>query len=134
MRVEISEKVAKEIFMGDFKNLPIEQINADLDTPINKELLKIRHSIPCIINQYDFEGLNVMKILLKKVREDKYYYCLDVVKTFFLINIDGCWFVSCSEITTGDKVGTYYSFNDKQRDVIGERVKLMRTISSVPKE
>lgn len=27
MRVEITEKVAKEVFMGDFRNLPIERIN-----------------------------------------------------------------------------------------------------------
>ena len=54
MRVEISQKVAKEVFMGDFRNLPIERINAELDTPINRELLKIRHYTPHIINQYDF--------------------------------------------------------------------------------
>ena len=36
MRVEVSKKVAKEIFMGDFKNLPLEYTNLDSENPINK--------------------------------------------------------------------------------------------------
>lgn len=133
MRVEISEKVAKEVFMGDFRNLPIERINVDLDTPINRELLKIRHYTPCIINQCDFEGLEAMKIILKKVGKDNYYH-FDIMKIFFLTNVDGCWFVSCSNVATIYEVGTHYNFTEKQMNVIGERVKKMRTISGTHKE
>ena len=133
MRVEISEKVAKEVFMGDFRNLPIERINVDLDTPINRELLKIRHYTPCIINRYDFEGLQIMKIILKKVRKDEYYK-FDVFKMFALLNVDGCWFVTCSEVASMYDVGTYYTFTEKQMNVIGERVKKMHTISGTHKE
>ena len=133
MRVEISEKVAREVFMGDFTNLPIERINAELDTPINRELLKIRYYAPCIINRYDFEGLQVMKIILKKVREDNYYN-LDVYKMFALLNVDGCYFVTCSEVASMQGVGTHYTFTEKQMNVIGERVKKMHTISGTHKE
>ena len=133
MRVEISEKVAKEVFMGDFSNLPIERINAELDTPINRELLKIRHYTPHIINQYDFEGLEFMRIILKKVGMDKYYN-MDVFKIFTLSNVDGCYFISCSEVASSYGIGTYYVFTENQMNVIGERVKKMRTISGTHKE
>lgn len=133
MRIEINEKVAKEVFMGDFRNLPIERINVDLETPINRELLKIRHYTPCVINQYDFEGLECMRIILKKVKTDDYYH-FNVMKIFELSNLDGCWFVKCSDIATLYEVGTYYNFTKNQMNVIGERVKKMRTISGTHEE
>lgn len=133
MRVEISEKVAKEVFMGDFSNLPIDRINAETETPLNRELLNMRYYMPHIINQYDFEGLEFIKIVLKKVGIDKYYN-IPKYKIFYLSNVDGCYFVSCSEAISSYGIGTHYNFTEKQMNVIGERVKKMRTISGTHKE
>ena len=74
-----------------------------------------------------------MKIILKKVGKDNYYH-FDIMKIFFLTNVDGCWFVSCSNVATLYEVGTHYNFTEKQMNVIGERVKKMRTISGTHKE
>ena len=133
MRVEISEKVAKEVFMGDFKNLPIDKINAVSTTPLNRELLNMRYYMPCVLNQYDFEGLEFIRIVLKKVGFDKYYN-IPKYKMFTLSNVDGCYFVSCSEVISSYGVGTHFNFTEKQMNVIGERVKKMRTISGTHKE
>ena len=133
MRLEISEKVAKEVFMGDFKNLPIDKINAVSITELNRELLNMRYYMPCVINRYDFEGLQFMRIVLKNVGVDKYYNA-PKCKIFTLSNVDGCWFVSCTEAISSYGVGTNYTFTENQMNVIGERVKKMRTISGTHKE
>lgn len=133
MRVEISEKVAKEIFMGDFKNLPLEYTNLDSKNPINKELLKTRYSRPDIIREEDFDGLIFMRIILKKSRYDKYYK-REQFKVFALVNIGGCWFVSLFEDSSSIGIGTSYTFTQEQIDIIGERVKNNQTIISVQRD
>lgn len=133
MRIEINEKVAKEVFLGDFRNLPIDKINAGSTTKLNMELLNLRYYMPCVLNRYDFEGLEFMRIVLKKVGVDKYYNA-PKCKMFTLLNVDGCWFVSCNEAISSYGVGTNFTFTEKQMNVIGERVKKMRTISGTHKE
>lgn len=133
MRVEISEKVAKEVFMGDFKNLPVDKINAVSTTELNRELLNMRYYMPCVLNRYDFEGLEFMRIILKQVGTDKYYNA-PKFKMFSLTNVDGCYFVSLTEVLSTYEIGTHYTFNEKQMNVIGERVKKMHTISGTHKE
>lgn len=133
MRVEISEKVAKEIFMGDFKNLPFEYTDVDSEEHISKEFLRIRYSMPDIIREIDFDGLEFMKIILKKSGYDNFYKC-NRFKVFALVNIEGCWFVSLTENISSVGIGTHYTFTQEQIDIIGERLKNFRTITSCQKD
>lgn len=133
MRVEISKKVAKEVFMGDFKNLPLEYTNLDSENLINKELLNIRHSKPDIIREEDFDGLKFMRVILKESEYD-HFYKRKQFEVFALVNIDGCWFVSLFKDSSSIGIGTSYTFTKEQIDIIGERVKNNQTIISKQKD
>lgn len=133
--MKITKKLAKEIFEGNFENLPLEELkNPRVTTNYFNSVsdFEKEYSKPEYLSSKDFEGVTYLKIIHTKGSEyhgkksSKYHVMTDVLHVW---NHHGKWYVTIARENSG-----YYDKNVEIQMNDGTYMKAIARILKSQKE